>query len=152
MEDFSHPYIDKELDDPAIRKIVDAMVRAEMLPTENEPVPIPDPELLELPEYVPSPEARLEDLYIRKTLLESAIGQGSFGRSEIGDLERRISNLHQEKVALREEIDHVIGLRVTTQEGESGRLCRLQQKAAMLEDSIDRLNRAISEHTQGSAP
>ena len=158
VTEFSHPYIDKEIENPEIKKNVDLLIEAEeqelikaeenemdqsIQPSEFEPLMPPD---LEFEELNLEGASKFEDLCQQESLLEVLVKrQSEFWDDEIKRLEQYIHATAMQKARINSDIAQINLRRKNLQEQEALRISKLEAKRVDLELKIEEMKKAIDE-------
>ena len=152
--EFSHPYIDKEIDNLEIKNKVDFLIEAElekMGTEESEISTFPPPaidysEVQNLCQLNLEGASKYEDLCQQESLLEVLVKrQGEFWDDEIKRLEQYIQATNMQKAQLSSNIAQINLQRKILQEKEADRIKKLEARQADLEQTIKDMKDAINQ-------
>ena len=149
--EYSHPYIDREYNDHAMKKRVHSLIAeemAKMAPFELLDIPeIPDPPPQKRHEFIPPPkslEAKYEDLLQQQGLLEVLImKRKEYWGGEDRKLNTYIELVERQKNNIQQEIYDINKARYREQIEAEQRIRRLQQQIKDLESTIENTKKGI---------
>ena len=142
---FVHPYIDREIENEEVLARVNELIRNEMVEIPKTSGRVED---CQVGVQTPAPEKscvnEYEDLGREISILEALINcQGTVYKHQIEMLQEKLAEARREKAVIADEIQRVLVERQDVQQSHSERLVRLSEKEQMLQESTERLRRAI---------
>ena len=147
--EYSHPYIDQEINLPGMREYVQSLIDEEKQKVPQEEPKIDIVEYKKSEGFVPkefSSNAYYEDLLQQKELLEIMLSRRSeYWRKEIRQLQKLVYSVEEEINGVKSDIDEVTIKRKELQESHITRLHRLKERKKQLKESIDKLKGFIEE-------
>lgn len=146
--EYSHPYIDDEIDIPGMREYVQRLIDEEMqnmdLGEEKSGDVVDEGELENFTLKELSSEAMYEDLLERRGLMKLLLKKRSeYWRKEWKSLHDQIETMNEQIKGLEEDIDKITLERKQEQESQKIKLRRLQKREQIAKENINKLKDMI---------